>query len=160
VIRRTTRLIRNQKLFDQIVIEEDLKDGLPDVDGDMNQLQQVFLNLSLNACEAMPGGGRLTIASRSEAGKVLVTMSDSGCGIKKEHFDKIFEPFFTTKPVGKGTGLGLSVSYGIVQQHGGTLEVESDEGKGATFTILLPAVGGAAFNRPDEETAARPSAAV
>jgi two-component system NtrC family sensor kinase len=160
VIRRTTRLIRNQKLFDQIVIEEDLKDGLPDVDGDMNQLQQVFLNLSLNACEAMPGGGKLTIISRSEDGKVAVTLADSGCGIKKEHFDKIFEPFFTTKPVGKGTGLGLSVSYGIVEQHGGTLEVESEEGKGATFTILLPAVRIAAGSGGAVQSVERPSAAV
>ena len=67
-------------------------------------------------------------------------MTDTGCGIKQEHLDKIFEPFFTTKPVGKGTGLGLSVSYGIVQQHGGTLEVESEEGKGSVFTVMLPAL--------------------
>jgi two-component system NtrC family sensor kinase len=152
VVRRTTKLIRNQKLFDRIVIEEHLKDGLPDVDGDMNQLQQVFLNLSLNACEAMPDGGRLTIASRSEGDKVLVSLADTGCGIKKEHFDKIFEPFFTTKPVGKGTGLGLSVSYGIVHQHGGTLELESDEGKGTQFTIILPAVGSLAV--PGNEASA------
>jgi two-component system NtrC family sensor kinase len=160
VICRTTRLIRNQKLFDQIVIEEDLKDGLPEVDGDMNQLQQVFLNLSLNACEAMPGGGKLTITSRSEAGKVLVTLADSGCGIKREHFDKIFEPFFTTKPVGKGTGLGLSVSYGIIQQHGGTLEVESEEGKGTTFTILLPAAAPAAAGGEESRSPERPAATV
>ena len=70
----------------------------------------------------------------------MVKLTDTGCGIKGEHLDQIFEPFFTTKPVGKGTGLGLSVSYGIVQQHGGTLEVESEEGKGSTFTIM-PAVG-------------------
>ena len=68
----------------------------------------------------------------------MVEVTDTGCGIKPEHLDKIFEPFFTTKPVGKGTGLGLSVSYGIVQQHGGTLEVESEEGKGSTFTVTLP----------------------
>ena len=68
----------------------------------------------------------------------MIEVTDTGCGIKPEHLDKIFEPFFTTKPVGKGTGLGLSVSYGIVQQHGGTLEVESVPGKGTTFTITLP----------------------
>ena len=71
----------------------------------------------------------------------MVEVTDTGCGIKPEHLDQIFEPFFTTKPVGKGTGLGLSVSYGIVQQHGGTLEVESDEGKGTTFTVTLPGSG-------------------
>ena len=138
VIQRTVRLIRNQKLFDQITIEEELAPGLPEVDGDMNQLQQVLLNLSLNACEAMPQGGKLTIASLAAGDKVIVKLADSGCGIKPEHFDRIFEPFFTTKPVGKGTGLGLSVSYGIVQQHGGALELESEEGVGTTFTILLP----------------------
>jgi two-component system NtrC family sensor kinase len=141
VIRRTVKLIRNQKLFERIVIQENLADGLPDVDGDMNQLQQVFLNLSLNACEAMPGGGTLTITSTAADGKVLVKLADTGCGIKKEHFDRIFEPFFSTKPVGKGTGLGLSVSYGIIQQHGGALELESEDGQGTTFTIILPAVG-------------------
>jgi signal transduction histidine kinase len=70
---------------------------------------------------------------------VVVKVTDTGCGIKRAHLDRVFEPFFTTKPVGKGTGLGLSVSYGIVQQHGGSLEVQSEEGKGTTFTILLPA---------------------
>jgi two-component system NtrC family sensor kinase len=100
-------------------------------------LQQVLLNLSLNACEAMPDGGTLTISTSAEDGKVLMKVTDTGCGIKKEHLEQVFEPFFSTKPVGKGTGLGLSVSYGIVRKHGGTLEVESQEGKGTTFTIAL-----------------------
>lgn len=140
VVRRTVRLIRNQKSFDRIAIEEELADGLPQVDGDMNQLQQVFLNLALNACEAMPEGGLVTIHSESRDGKVLVRVTDTGCGIKPEHREQIFEPFFTTKPVGKGTGLGLSVSYGILQQHGGSLEFQSEEGRGSTFTVILPAV--------------------
>jgi signal transduction histidine kinase len=115
----------------------------------MNQLQQVMLNLSLNACEAMPKGGTLTIRTFAQDGKkVVVKLIDTGCGIKKEHYDQIFEPFFTTKPVGKGTGLGLSVTYGIIQQHGGTLEFESEEGKGTTFTVTLPAMG----NEPIETT--------
>jgi two-component system NtrC family sensor kinase len=96
--------------------------------------------LSLNACEAMPDGGTLTITTLARGHNVLVKVSDTGCGIKKEHLDRVFEPFFSTKPVGKGTGLGLSVSYGIVQQHGGTLEVESVEGQGTTFTIALPTI--------------------
>lgn len=140
VVRRTVRLIRNQKSFEQISIEERLCDGLPEVEGDMNQLQQVLLNLSLNACEAMPKGGTITVESTAADGHVVLTITDTGCGIKKDLFDKIFDPFFTTKPVGKGTGLGLSVTYGIVQSHGGTIEVASEEGKGTTFTISLPAM--------------------
>ena len=128
-----------------------MQSDLPEVDGDMNQLQQVLLNLSLNACEAMPNGGTLTIASAAAGGKVAGhRLADTGCGIKEEQFDRIFEPFFTTKPVGKGTGLGLSVSYGIVQQHGGTLEVESEEGQGTTFTIILPAVGTASLAQVEQ----------
>ncbi len=140
VVRRTVRLIRNQKLFERIVIQEELGAGLPAVEGDMNQLQQVLLNLSLNACEAMPNGGTLTISTGRNGDRVQVKLVDTGCGISREHFAQIFEPFFTTKPVGKGTGLGLSVSYGIVQQHGGALDVESEEGQGSTFTIWLPAM--------------------
>jgi signal transduction histidine kinase len=138
VIQRTVRLIHNQKSFDHIAIEERLAEGLPPVNGNLNQLQQVLLNLSLNACEAMPKGGTLWIASGLRDGKVTVSLTDTGAGIKAELLDRIFEPFFTTKPVGKGTGLGLSVSDGIVQQHGGTLEVQSEEGHGSTFVIALP----------------------
>ncbi len=121
-----------------IVIAENLADTLPTVDGDDHQIEQVMLNLAINACEAMPDGGTLLITSEAADGKVLVKFTDTGCGIKPEFLDKIFEPFFSTKPVGKGTGLGLSVSYGIVEEHGGTLEVESEEGKGSTFTVILP----------------------
>jgi two-component system, NtrC family, sensor kinase len=141
VIVRTIRLIRNQKLFERIVIDEDLANDLPDIEGDMNQLQQVLLNLSLNACEAMPTGGTLTIRTRSEERGVMVTLADTGCGIKPEHLERVFDPFFTTKPVGKGTGLGLSVSYGIVRQHGGTIELDSQPGRGTTFTLIFPVLG-------------------
>ncbi len=140
VVARTVRLIRNQKAFDRIRIIDQLVEDLPEVNGDMNQLQQVLLNLSLNACEAMPDGGALTIATSSRDDKVFVRLTDTGCGIKAEHLDKIFEPFYTTKPVGQGTGLGLSVSYGIIEQHGGTMEVDSREGEGTTFSIALPAI--------------------
>ena len=140
VVQRTVRLIRNQKVFDHIVIEEQLAGSLPPINGNVNQLQQVLLNLSLNACEAMPKGGTLSIASSARDGRVAVTLTDTGAGIKAELLDRIFEPFFTTKAVGKGTGLGLSVSDGIIQQHGGTLEVESREGHGSTFAIELPAL--------------------
>jgi two-component system NtrC family sensor kinase len=139
VIRQTTTLVRNQKDFSKITIRTDLDDTLPQLVGDRNQLVQVFLNLALNACEAMPQGGTLTITSALRGSDVVVTVADTGIGIKADDLDKIFDPFFTTKPVGKGTGLGLSVSYGTIQRHGGTLSVESEEGKGATFTITLPA---------------------
>jgi two-component system NtrC family sensor kinase len=138
VVRRTVRLIANQKKFEHIVIDELLYDDLPPVRGDMNQLQQVLLNLSLNACAAMPQGGTLTIRTIPADGKIIVQVTDTGCGIKAEHIDRIFEPFFTTQDVGKGTGLGLSVTYGIIEQHGGEIEVHSREGHGSTFVIHLP----------------------
>jgi two-component system NtrC family sensor kinase len=132
------KLLGKREAFQRIIVVEDFTDGLPPIRGDRNQLEQVFVNLSLNACEAMPNGGTLLVSTSREDGDVVVRVTDTGCGIKVDHLDQIFEPFFTTKPVGKGTGLGLSVSYGIVQQHGGTLEVESEEGKGTTFTVRLP----------------------
>jgi two-component system NtrC family sensor kinase len=151
VIQRTMQLLKSQKEFSRVTIVEDLDDRLPPVYGDNNQLQQVFLNLSLNACEAMPDGGTLCITTAARYGDVVITFSDTGHGIKKEHMDKIFDPFFTTKPVGKGTGLGLSVSYGTIQQHGGSIEVESEEGKGSVFTIVLPSKRGSqGVKRPEE----------
>ena len=137
---QTVRLLGKRDAFQDIEVVEDFDENIPCINGDKNQLEQVLVNLSLNACEAMPGGGTLLLSTSYTDGWVEVKVTDTGCGIKKEHLDKIFEPFFTTKPVGKGTGLGLAVSYGIVQQHEGTLEVESEERKGTTFTIRLPAV--------------------
>jgi len=148
VIQQTLMLLGKREAFQNIVIVEDLAGGLPPVHGDKNQLQQVFVNLSLNACEAMPNGGTLLVSTSCEDGSVVIKVTDTGCGINSAHLDQVFEPFFTTKPVGKGTGLGLSVSYGIVQQHGGSLDVESEEGKGTTFTILLPAAPAAAREGP------------
>lgn len=141
VIVRTIRLIRNQKSFERIAIDEDLANDLPDIEGDMNQLQQVLLNLSLNACEAMPQGGTLTIRTRSQQRGVMVILEDTGGGIAPEHLERVFDPFFTTKPVGKGTGLGLSVSYGIVRQHGGMIEFDSRPEHGTTVVLIFPALG-------------------
>lgn len=138
VIRNTLRLVRSQKEFRNITIHEYLGEELSLVRGDKNQLQQVLLNLSLNACEAMDGGGTLAISTLHRDNRVAIIVHDTGHGIAKEHMETIFDPFFTTKPVGKGTGLGLSVSYGIIQKHEGTIEVESEVGKGTTFTITLP----------------------
>jgi len=138
LVRHTILLLGKRDALEDIQLVEALTEPLPQVLGDKNQLQQVLINLSLNACEAMPNGGTLLLATSGANGSVVIEVTDTGCGIKPEHLDKVLEPFFTTKPVGKGTGLGLSVSYGIVQQHGGTLDVESQEGKGTTFKVTLP----------------------
>jgi len=108
--------------------------------GNRGRLQQVLMNLLLNAVDAMPGGGTLTVSARGENGRVQIEVADTGCGIAPEHMDRIYDPFFTTKPRGQGTGLGLSVSYGIVKEHAGTLSVESAPGEGSRFLISLPAV--------------------
>jgi two-component system NtrC family sensor kinase len=139
VVSHATALLRGQKEFRHISIKEQPADDLPKVLGDRNQLEQVVLNLSLNGCEAMPDGGTLTISTRVDGDSVVLTVSDTGTGIPEEDRGRIFDPFFTTKPVGRGTGLGLSVTYGIVQQHGGSVEVTSKVGKGSMFTIRLPA---------------------
>ena len=138
LVRQTMLLLGKRDALQDIQLVEALTEPLPQVLGDKNQLEQVLINLSLNACEAMPNGGTLMLATSCADGRIVIEVTDTGCGIKQEHLDKVLEPFFTTKPVGKGTGLGLSVSYGIVQQHGGTLEVESQEGKGTTFKVTLP----------------------
>ena len=111
---------------------------LPLVLGDDNQLQQVFLNILLNAYQSMPDGGELVITSRSAGDEVQAIFADTGVGIPPENLKRIFDPFYTTKEVGEGTGLGLSISYGIVEQHGGTIETESTVGAGATFVVKLP----------------------
>jgi signal transduction histidine kinase/putative methionine-R-sulfoxide reductase with GAF domain len=116
-----------------------LTPGLPAIEGNANQLQQVFTNIVINACKAMPDGGTLTVETRAAAKTVEVAFHDSGIGMSKSVRERIFEPFFTTRKVGEGTGLGLSVSYGLVEAHGGEIAVESTEGKGSTFIVRLPA---------------------
>ncbi|MDO8751100.1 MAG: PAS domain S-box protein [Dehalococcoidia bacterium] len=119
-------------------LQPDLRNGL----ADRNQIQQVFLNLILNAEQAMlaaHGRGTLLLRTRQVGDTVVVTIADDGPGIAQEHLSRVFDPFFTTKPEGKGTGLGLSVSYGIIQEHGGNIQVASEVGKGAVFTVALPA---------------------
>jgi len=131
-------LVRNQASFRNVTIEKHLEADLPDVLVDPDQIQQVFVNIILNAAEAMTRGGKLTIRSWAspDGQSVLVSIADTGPGIPEEVRERIFDPFFTTKE--HGTGLGLSISYGIVEQHGGTVSVESAVGKGSTFTIQLP----------------------
>ena len=114
--------------------------GLPLVHGDSGQIQQCLINLILNAVDAMPGGGRLTVSTSLDSvrGMVLVRVSDTGAGISERELPHIFEPFFTTKSEGYGVGLGLSTVYGIMERHGGGVSVDSREGEGATFTLELP----------------------
>jgi signal transduction histidine kinase len=104
-------------------------------------MSQVFVNLILNAIQAMKGEGDLFIRLSADEEFVRIAVRDTGCGIPALVKGKVFDPFFTTKPVGQGTGLGLSISYGIVEQHGGRIEVDSVEGHGATFTVILPRRG-------------------
>lgn len=111
---------------------------LPQIECLPSQLNQVFLNILVNAAHAIEGHGTITIRTGRQGEQALITIADTGKGIDPRHLNRIFEPFFTTKPVGVGTGLGLSVSYGIIQKHGGTIEVQSELGKGTTFTICLP----------------------
>jgi signal transduction histidine kinase len=119
---------------------------LPLILVDTNQIKQVVLNLVHNALQAMPSGGRLRIMTeirrRNEHNWVIVSVSDNGLGIDSQDINRIFEPFFTTKSHRGGTGLGLSVTYGIVMDHGGTIEVESQPGMGSTFMVWLPAQDG------------------
>jgi len=142
VVRRTGELVANQLRISSVRLEEDFPEGgLPPVRGHFQKLQQVFLNLFLNAIHAMPAGGRIRIrGSAGPEGYIRIDFTDTGVGIPAEKLDRIFEPFYTTKPVGKGTGLGLSIVYGIIQKHGGYIEVRSERNRGTTFHIYLPAV--------------------
>jgi len=135
--------LENQAIFHNIEIIKDLDPLLPRVMGNASQLKQVFMNMVVNAADAMSGNGRLTIQTRlgEDETYVYVAFSDTGVGIPEENLSKIFDPFFTTKEVGKGTGLGLAVCYGIVEKHGGRIEVESEVGQGTTFRIILPVKG-------------------
>lgn len=127
------------EFYQNIHIQTDLEPNLSAIQADPLQLHQVLTNLMNNAAEAMPDGGMLTLRTRSEpaSGFVTVEVEDDGVGISKENMKKIFTPFFTTKPIGKGTGLGLAIIYGIVKMHRGQLSVQSEVGKGTTFTITL-----------------------
>ena len=135
-------LLEHQLERGRIKVRKELND-LPLVRGNENRLQQVFFNLILNARDAMPKGGWLTLATRAEDDAVVVEVRDTGHGIKPEHVRRIYDPFFTTKGIGRGTGLGLSISFGIVQEHGGAIFVESVPGQGTTFQVALPSLAAA-----------------
>ncbi len=139
VIEKTLLLFESQVLANNVRVEKKLNENLPVILIDVNKIEQVLTNLILNALDTMPGGGILVISSQMSVDNqfVEVKIRDTGSGIPKEYVSQIFDPFFTTKGI-KGTGLGLSVSYGIVQQHDGTINVQSEVGKGTTIVISLP----------------------
>lgn len=140
IISSAIRLLAHQQRANNINFQIETASDLPLVSGDEGQLQQAIIALGTNAIDAMPVGGQLRIVSSKNGENVCVEVSDDGAGIPAENVAKIFEPFFTTKEVGKGTGLGLAVCYGILTEHGGTLDVQSTVGVGTTFTISLPAI--------------------
>jgi signal transduction histidine kinase len=144
VISRTLFLLENQSLFQNIEIEKKFGDSLPPVQADIQQLNHLFMNIILNAAQAMDGKGKLTIETAKVFDKeqISIEISDTGPGIPKDVIPHIFEPFYTTKEEGKGTGLGLSLAYGIVENHGGHIAVRNRSGGGASFNIVLPIANG------------------
>jgi two-component system NtrC family sensor kinase len=139
VIDSTVKLVKNQIMVAGIGLERNIPGDMPAIRGNLRNLQHVFLNLLLNAIQAMPGGGSIEVAASQDSPDYLrVDVRDTGTGIKPEDLEHIFDPFFTTKGVGRGTGLGLSVTYSIVKTHGGYIEVKSEVNVGTTFSVFLP----------------------
>ncbi len=157
IITETTNLVEHQ--FENAGVRTRLKlaQDLPGIRGNGGKLQQVFLNLFLNARDAMPGGGTLEVRSWSENGSVHVEVADSGQGIPPEFLARIYDPFFTTKGAKKGTGLGLSITYGIVQEHKGLIDVESTQGHGTTFRLEFPTIGSRMARLYDAQREAQPA---
>jgi PAS domain S-box-containing protein len=142
ISRETVNLLTPQVKLKNIQVMECYDDAPVTVFGNRSLLQQVLMNLILNAFQAMPDGGKITVTVLRKAGDVLAQVSDVGCGISSANFSRVFDPFFTTQPVGKGTGLGLSICHAIINQHKGEIELESVEGQGSTFTVRLPYLKG------------------
>jgi len=140
VVEDTLSLVAHPLKTSQIQVVKQLSEALPPVRGSANKLQQVFLNLFLNARDAMPLGGMLEVRTAAHNGSVEIEVVDTGNGISREHIHKIFDPFFTTKAGSRGTGLGLSVSYGIIKEHAGKIDVRSTPGRGTSFHVEFPAV--------------------
>lgn len=139
VVNPTIDLIANQLRINSIWVENYIPADLPEISGDLQQLQQVFLNLFLNSIQVMPDGGLIHLKAVEEPkGYIQIKVSDTGSGIAPEHIEHIFAPFYTTKEVGKGTGLGLSIVYGIIKKHGGYIKVKSKINVGTTFAVYLP----------------------
>ncbi len=158
VIRETVTLLDHQFRTARIAVDLDLVPSLPLIRGSQGKLQQVILNLMLNAKDAMieGGGSKMSLKTNYEDGEVVISVRDNGAGIAPEHLHRIYDPFFTTKNTPKagqhkGTGLGLAVSYGIVQEHSGRIEVESTVGDGTTFRLLFPMMQKPAVRAADEQ---------
>ena len=138
VLEETLSLVSHPFKTAHVEVVRKLQDELPPVLGSTNRLQQVFLNLFMNARDAMPSGGMLEVRTRARNGTVEVEVTDTGVGISREHLNRIFDPFFTTKVTGRGTGLGLSVSYGIIKEHAGKIDVRSTPGQRHLFPAGIP----------------------
>jgi len=145
IIKETITLIENQALVKRVFLCFDPGADIPIKTLDRSQFQSVIMNIIINAIDATEPGGNITISTRNNLitrndkhREIEIIIADSGCGITPEQLDKMFDPFYTTKDVGKGTGLGLPVSLGIIENHGGTISVKSQVGKGSTFIIHLP----------------------
>jgi hypothetical protein len=139
IITDVVALLEHQFETHRIRVRRDLEERPVMVLGQEHKLQQVFLNLFLNARDAMPKGGWLSVSTRIEAGKIVAEVSDTGSGIPSEYLARIYDPFFTTKAIGQGTGLGLSITYGIVREHDGGIDCESAVGQGTKFILSFPA---------------------
>jgi two-component system NtrC family sensor kinase len=139
IVERCRMLLKHQAEMLDVTLEAKTAPDLPRVVCDAAQVQQTILALAMNALEATPARGRVSIEAASDGDGAKIVIADTGAGIPKEHVDRIFEPFFTTKEAGKGVGLGLAVVYGIVNGHHGRIEVQSEPGQGTTFTVHLPA---------------------
>ena len=153
IIEQTLDLVLHQSIFQDVEVVCRLADDIPEIDLDTDQWQQVFVNMIINAGQAMPEGGTLNVSTvYLEADKAIqIIIEDTGTGISREEIEKIFDPFFTTKSQ-DGTGLGLSVTYGIVKNHGGNIDVQSVEGEGTRFSIFLPVDNSEADSTADQES--------
>ncbi|MBP7795075.1 MAG: HAMP domain-containing protein, partial [Candidatus Saccharicenans sp.] len=140
LIEETLQILENHVSFQNIKIVKNLDQNLPEVRIDADEFRSVINNLAVNAADAMPHGGQLTISTSydSEAREVIIRVADTGVGISEENLKRIFEPFFTTKEKGKGTGLGLAMAYGAIKRHNGRIDVKSKLGEGTEFIIRLP----------------------
>jgi signal transduction histidine kinase len=138
ILKEVLELVRHKARYEKIEIRQDFQSDLPQVRGDGAGLRQVFMNLLINAHQAIKGSGTVEIATRGNGANVNIIVRDTGYGIHPDLLDRIWDPFFTTKKVGQGLGLGLAVTFNIVKRHGGEIKVESQQGEGSVFTVSLP----------------------